>query len=133
MSPLYELFSSALPRKIVGTLGTIKVLLPSYPVNKCILSFSKPFKEVPLILDIAKVQKVDDWCEMYYVTYTSQQANRPYVWYKHWLRYTMKCFDYILVNAKSCWRNTTRISGYWKHIFIKGSNVLFPYWCLRWP
>ena len=37
MSPLYQLFSSALPRKIVGTLGTIKVLLPSYPVNKCIL------------------------------------------------------------------------------------------------
>jgi hypothetical protein len=27
-----------LPRKIVGTLGTIKVLLPSYPVNKCILT-----------------------------------------------------------------------------------------------
>jgi hypothetical protein len=25
--------------KIVGTLGTIKVLLPSYPVNKCILLY----------------------------------------------------------------------------------------------
>jgi energy-converting hydrogenase Eha subunit C len=37
LSPLYQLFSEALPRKIVGTLGTIKVLLPSYPVNKCIL------------------------------------------------------------------------------------------------
>jgi len=35
--PLYQLFSSALPRKIVGTLGTIKMLLRSYPVNKCIL------------------------------------------------------------------------------------------------
>jgi hypothetical protein len=35
------LFSSALPRKIVGTLGTMKVLLPSYPVNKCILSQNK--------------------------------------------------------------------------------------------
>ena len=33
MSPLYQLFSLALPRKIVRTLGTIKVLLPSYPVN----------------------------------------------------------------------------------------------------
>ena len=33
MSPLYQLFSLALPRKIVSTLGTIKVLLPSYPVN----------------------------------------------------------------------------------------------------
>jgi hypothetical protein len=31
------LCSSALLRKIVGTLGTIKVLLPSYPVNKCII------------------------------------------------------------------------------------------------
>jgi hypothetical protein len=31
------LFSSALPRKIVVTMGTIKVLLPSYPVNKCII------------------------------------------------------------------------------------------------
>jgi hypothetical protein len=41
LSPLYQLFSSALPRKIVGTLGTIKVLLPSYPVNKCILSQNK--------------------------------------------------------------------------------------------
>ena len=37
LSPLYQLFSSALPRKIVDTLGTIKVLLPSYPVNKCII------------------------------------------------------------------------------------------------
>ena len=37
MSPLYQLFSSALPRKIVVTLGTITVILPSYPVNKCIL------------------------------------------------------------------------------------------------
>ena len=37
MPPLYQLCSSALLRKIVGTLGTIKVLLPSYPVNKCII------------------------------------------------------------------------------------------------
>ena len=40
MSTLYQLFSSALPRKIVGTLGTIKVILPSYLVNKCILFWS---------------------------------------------------------------------------------------------
>jgi hypothetical protein len=37
MSSLYQQFSSALPRKIVGTMGTMKVLLPSYPGNKCIL------------------------------------------------------------------------------------------------
>ena len=38
MSPLCQLLSSVLPWTIVGTLGTIKVLLPSYmyPVNKCI-------------------------------------------------------------------------------------------------
>jgi energy-converting hydrogenase Eha subunit C len=39
LSPLYQLFSSALPRKILGTLGTINVLLPSYPVNKCIMLY----------------------------------------------------------------------------------------------
>ena len=49
MCPLYRLFSSALPRKIVGTLGAIKVLLPSYSFNKCIpcaYSFSKCTKGV---------------------------------------------------------------------------------------
>ena len=38
MSPLYQLLSSALSQTLVGTLGTIKVLLPSYQVNKCIIS-----------------------------------------------------------------------------------------------
>jgi hypothetical protein len=38
LSPLYQLLYSALPRTIVGTLGTIKVLLPSYPVNTVVSS-----------------------------------------------------------------------------------------------
>jgi hypothetical protein len=38
LSPLYQLLSLVLPRTIVGTLGTIKVLLPSYPVNKCTIT-----------------------------------------------------------------------------------------------
>ena len=32
LSPLYQLLSSALPRAIVGTLGTIQVLLLEYQV-----------------------------------------------------------------------------------------------------
>jgi hypothetical protein len=37
-SPRYQLFSEAMQRKIVGTEGTIKVLLPEYQVNGMILS-----------------------------------------------------------------------------------------------
>ena len=37
LSPLCQLLYSALTRTIFGSLGTIKVLLPSYPVNKCII------------------------------------------------------------------------------------------------
>jgi hypothetical protein len=35
LSPRYQLFTEATPRKIVGTEGTIKVLLPEYQVYKC--------------------------------------------------------------------------------------------------
>ena len=35
LSPKYQLFSEVTPRKIVGTEGTIKVLLPEYQVYKC--------------------------------------------------------------------------------------------------
>jgi hypothetical protein len=34
LSPRYQLFSEAPPRTIVGTEGTIKVLLPEYQVYK---------------------------------------------------------------------------------------------------
>jgi hypothetical protein len=37
LSPRYHLFSEATPRKIVGTEGTIKVILPEYPVYKCFI------------------------------------------------------------------------------------------------
>jgi len=38
LTPLYQqVLFPALPLTIVGTLGTIKVLLSSYQVNKCIL------------------------------------------------------------------------------------------------
>jgi hypothetical protein len=37
LSPRYQLFSEATPRKIVGTEGTIKVLLPEYQVYKCFI------------------------------------------------------------------------------------------------
>ena len=37
LSPRYQLFSEATPRKIVGTEGTIKVLLPEYQVYKFII------------------------------------------------------------------------------------------------
>lgn len=37
MYHLYQLLSSALPWTIGDTFGTIKVPLPSYPINKCIL------------------------------------------------------------------------------------------------
>ena len=38
LSPRYQLFSEAMPRKIVGTEGTIKVLLlPEYQVYKCFI------------------------------------------------------------------------------------------------
>jgi hypothetical protein len=37
LSPRYKLFSEATPRKIVGTEGTIKVLLPEYQVYKCFI------------------------------------------------------------------------------------------------
>ena len=37
LSPRYQLFSEATPRKIVGTDGTIKVLLPEYQVYKCFI------------------------------------------------------------------------------------------------
>ena len=36
-SPRYQLFSEATPRKIVGTEGTIKVLLSKYQVYKCFI------------------------------------------------------------------------------------------------
>ena len=37
LSPRYQLFSDATQRKIVGTEGTIKVLLPEYQVYKCFI------------------------------------------------------------------------------------------------
>jgi hypothetical protein len=37
LSPRYQLFSEATPRKTVGTEGTIKVLLPKYQVYKCFI------------------------------------------------------------------------------------------------
>jgi hypothetical protein len=37
LPPRYQLFSEATPRKIVGTEGTIKVLLPEYQVYKCFI------------------------------------------------------------------------------------------------
>jgi hypothetical protein len=37
LSPRYQLFSEAKSRKIVGTEGTIKVLLPEYQVYKCFI------------------------------------------------------------------------------------------------
>jgi hypothetical protein len=37
LSPRYQLYSEAKPRKIVGTEGTIKVLLPEYQVYKCFI------------------------------------------------------------------------------------------------
>jgi hypothetical protein len=37
LSPRYQLFSEAAPRKIVGTEGTIKVLLPEYQGYKCFI------------------------------------------------------------------------------------------------
>jgi hypothetical protein len=33
----YQLFSEVTPRKIVGTEGTLKVLLPEYQVYKCFI------------------------------------------------------------------------------------------------
>jgi hypothetical protein len=40
MSPLYQLLSEATLKTIVGTEGTIKVLLCSYPVNKCFIKLN---------------------------------------------------------------------------------------------
>ena len=37
LSPRYQLFSEATPRNIVGTEGTIKVILPEYQVYKCFI------------------------------------------------------------------------------------------------
>jgi hypothetical protein len=37
LSPRYQLFSEATPRNIVGTEGTIKVLLPEYQVYRCFI------------------------------------------------------------------------------------------------
>ena len=37
LSPRYQLFSEAMPRKIVGTEGKIKVLLLEYQVSKCFI------------------------------------------------------------------------------------------------
>ena len=37
LSPRYQLVSEATPRKIIGTEGTIKVLLPKYQVYKCFI------------------------------------------------------------------------------------------------
>ena len=37
LSPWYQLFSETVPRKIVGTERTIKVLLPEYQVYKCFI------------------------------------------------------------------------------------------------
>jgi hypothetical protein len=37
LSPRYHVFSEATPRKIVGTEGTIKVLLSEYQVYKCFI------------------------------------------------------------------------------------------------
>jgi hypothetical protein len=37
LSPRYQLFSEATWKKIVGTEGTIKVLLPEYQVYKCFI------------------------------------------------------------------------------------------------
>ena len=39
-SPRYQLFSEAMQRKIVGTEGTIKVLLPEYQVYKCFIKLN---------------------------------------------------------------------------------------------
>jgi hypothetical protein len=80
LSPLYQLFSSVLPRKIVGTLGTIKVLLPSYPVNKCIILHKSDFGQTN------KQQQRNDYISgnMNILHTTSV---RPFVFYyiiKHW-------------------------------------------------
>ena len=37
LSPWYQLLSEATPRTIVGTEGTMKVLLPEYQVYKCFI------------------------------------------------------------------------------------------------
>jgi hypothetical protein len=37
LSPRYQLISAATPMKIVGTEGTIKVLLPEYQVYNCFI------------------------------------------------------------------------------------------------
>jgi hypothetical protein len=37
LSSRYQAFSEVMPRKIVGTEGTIKVLLPEYQVYKCFI------------------------------------------------------------------------------------------------
>jgi hypothetical protein len=37
LPPRYQLFSKVMQRKIVGTEGTIKVLLPEYQVYKCFI------------------------------------------------------------------------------------------------
>jgi hypothetical protein len=66
LSPLYQLFSSALPQKIVGTLGTIKVLLPDYQVYKCnnfqniiIFERSKPASLCHCLLVICHLGSLD--------------------------------------------------------------------------
>ena len=67
LSPRFQLFSEATPRKIVGTEGTIKVLLPEYQVckyciilNNCAIQNSKfrPFSEGFLVYFISVFLKL---------------------------------------------------------------------------
>jgi hypothetical protein len=55
LSPRYQLFSEATLRKIVGTEGTIKVLLPEYQVYKCFIILNncaiKNSKLGPFLMD----------------------------------------------------------------------------------
>ena len=55
LSPWYQLFSEAAPRKIVGTERTIKVLLPEYQVYKCFIILNncaiKISKLCPFLVD----------------------------------------------------------------------------------
>jgi hypothetical protein len=66
LSPRYQLFSEATSRKIVGTEGTIKVLLPEYQVykcsiilNNCAIKNSKlgPFLIIRVITKLAKSEQ----------------------------------------------------------------------------
>jgi hypothetical protein len=55
LSPRYQLFSEATQRKIVGTEGTIKVLLPEYQVyNNCAIQISKLY---PFLVELIPAMK----------------------------------------------------------------------------